>query len=47
RVPGKAAAAFRRGVHLAPGHATGVRTFGEFLADRVAPGRPVSGYGAA
>jgi uncharacterized protein YbjT (DUF2867 family) len=46
-VPGKTAAAFRQGVHLAPGHATGVRTFGEFLAGRVTAGRPVSGYGAA
>lgn len=47
RVPGKTAAAFRQGVHLAPGHATGVRTFGEFLAGRVDPARLVSGYGAA
>lgn len=47
RVPGKAAAAFREGVHLAPGRATGVRTFEEFLAGRVAPDRPVPGDGVA
>ncbi|KAB8183124.1 SDR family oxidoreductase [Microbispora catharanthi] len=47
RVPGKTAAAFRQGVHLAPGQATGVRTFAEFLAGRGTPERPVSGRGAA
>lgn len=34
-VPGAAAAAFRRGVHLAPAHADGRRTFREFLAATV------------
>lgn len=31
-LPGGAGAAFRRGVHLAPGHPGGRTTFAEFLA---------------
>ena len=34
-LPGKAAGAFRAGANLAPGKATGLRTWEEFLADRV------------
>ncbi|MFF4435156.1 SDR family oxidoreductase [Streptomyces sp. NPDC001513] len=34
RLPGKAAAAFRRGGHLAPAHAVGKATFEDFLARR-------------
>jgi uncharacterized protein YbjT (DUF2867 family) len=34
RLPGKAAAAYRRGANLAPDHAVGRRTWEEFLADR-------------
>jgi uncharacterized protein YbjT (DUF2867 family) len=34
-LPGKAAGAFRAGPNLAPGKATGLRTWEEFLADRV------------
>ncbi|GAA2859448.1 NAD(P)H-binding protein [Streptosporangium fragile] len=41
-LPGRAFAAFRRGVHLAPGHADGRKTFAEFLAET--EGR--TGYGA-
>lgn len=33
-IPGRAGAAFRRGVHLTPGHAAGHRTFEQFLAGR-------------
>jgi uncharacterized protein YbjT (DUF2867 family) len=35
RVPGRAARAVRDGANLAPGHATGRRTWEEFLAERV------------
>jgi uncharacterized protein YbjT (DUF2867 family) len=34
-LPGRAAAALRRGDHLAPGHARGRITFEEFLASRL------------
>jgi uncharacterized protein YbjT (DUF2867 family) len=34
RLPGAAFAGYRRGDHLAPGHAAGRVTFAEFLADR-------------
>jgi uncharacterized protein YbjT (DUF2867 family) len=34
RLPGKAAKAFRDGLHLAPGHAVGKITWEEFLARR-------------
>lgn len=43
-VPGAAAAAFRRGGHLAPGHATGRVTFEQFLARWSATGSPPHGY---
>jgi uncharacterized protein YbjT (DUF2867 family) len=46
-LPGKGSAATRRGVHLTPDHATGVRTYGDFLAERVKPGQPARGYGDA
>jgi uncharacterized protein YbjT (DUF2867 family) len=36
-VPGRIAAAYRAGGHLAPGHATGVRTFTDELLARRAP----------
>jgi len=36
RVPGKAAGALRAGANLAPGHATGHRTWEDFLAERLA-----------
>jgi uncharacterized protein YbjT (DUF2867 family) len=39
RLPGRAAAALRAGANLAPDHATGKRTWEEFLAERVGPGR--------
>lgn len=39
RLPGQAARAVRAGAHLAPGHAAGGRTWEEFLAERVGPGR--------
>jgi uncharacterized protein YbjT (DUF2867 family) len=38
RLPGKAARAFRDGANLAPERAVGVRTWEEFLADRLATG---------
>ncbi len=37
RIPGATAAAFRRGDHLALGHAVGQGTFGQFLAQRFPP----------
>ncbi|GAB7034773.1 NAD(P)H-binding protein [Streptomyces sp. NPDC021749] len=37
-LPGAAAAAFRRGGHLAPEHAVGRRTYAEFLAERAGGG---------
>jgi uncharacterized protein YbjT (DUF2867 family) len=37
-VPGRVAAGFRAGGHLAPGHADGKRTFEEFLAQRFGGG---------
>jgi hypothetical protein len=36
-IPGRAAAGFRAGHHLAPDHATGVRTFADDLATRIGP----------
>jgi uncharacterized protein YbjT (DUF2867 family) len=36
-VPGQAAAAIRRGVHLAPDHATGSETWEQFLAANLGP----------
>ncbi|GAA0990820.1 NAD(P)H-binding protein [Acrocarpospora macrocephala] len=44
-VPGKTAAAYRAGIHLAPEHKTGKITFAEFLAATVKPGGPTKGYG--
>lgn len=38
RLPGRAAAALRRGDHLAPGHAEGRATFEDFLASRLGAG---------
>jgi uncharacterized protein YbjT (DUF2867 family) len=38
-LPGRAAAAVRDGAVLAPEHAVGKRTWEEFLAERVSPGR--------
>jgi len=35
RLPGRAAAAFRSGANLSPDHATGHRTWSDFLADRI------------
>jgi hypothetical protein len=40
-MPGKAAAAYRAGRHIAPGQATGVRTFTQDLLARVGPGGTV------
>jgi uncharacterized protein YbjT (DUF2867 family) len=40
RLPGRAAAAVRDGVVLAPEHAVGKRTWEEFLAEQVSPGQP-------
>ncbi|WBB58325.1 NAD(P)H-binding protein [Streptomyces sp. WMMC500] len=37
RLPGKAAAAFRAGANLTPGHAVGHRTWEDFLAGRTVP----------
>jgi uncharacterized protein YbjT (DUF2867 family) len=42
RLPGKAAAAFRGGVNLAPDHAVGRRTWEEFLADQLNPSAAVT-----
>jgi uncharacterized protein YbjT (DUF2867 family) len=39
RLPGRAAAAVRDGAVLAPEHAVGKRTWEEFLAEQVSPGR--------
>jgi len=39
-LPGRAFAGYRRGGHLAPGHATGTVTFDEFLATRLPSRRP-------
>jgi uncharacterized protein YbjT (DUF2867 family) len=38
RLPGRAARAFRAGANLAPDRAVGIRTWEEFLADRLAAG---------
>jgi uncharacterized protein YbjT (DUF2867 family) len=37
-IPGRAAAGFRAGHHLAPDHATGVRSFTDDLVTRIGPG---------
>jgi hypothetical protein len=37
-IPGRTAAAYRAGMHLAPDGATGVRTFTEDLVARLGPG---------
>ena len=43
RLPGKAASAVRAGANLAPEQATGHRTWEDFLAERLPPGRSAAG----
>lgn len=47
RLPGKAFGGYRRGGHLAPGHADGRRTYQEFLTANAAQVRRRQPYGAA
>ena len=47
RLPGKAFDGFRRGAHLAPGHADGQRTYQEFLDANATSLRRWQPYGAA
>jgi uncharacterized protein YbjT (DUF2867 family) len=42
RIPGQAARAIRAGANLAPGQATGHRTWEDFLAEKVGSGQPNS-----